>query len=185
VIVLKSTDTLSIVLAGAVTTTQADLCASYIDVSSIAAMPSNQPNRCNGAQSGVSAGTTPVTIVSAPLAKTLREVQYLSIYNADTVSMTVTLRLIDNGTTRILGKVTLGVGERAEYTDSNGFRTVTATGTTSTGAAWGGITGTLSAQTDLAAALALLQPISPRIQTVTSAATVTPTFSNDMVDITA
>jgi hypothetical protein len=184
VIVLKSTDTLSIVLAGAVTTTQADLYASYIDASAGIAIP-NQTNRCDGSQSAVSAGTTPVTIVSAPLAKTLREVQYLSIYNADTVSMTVTLRLIDNGTTRILGKVTLGVGERAEYTDSNGFRTVTATGTTSTGAAWGGITGTLSAQTDLAAALALLQPISPRIQTVTSAATVTPTFSNDMVDITA
>lgn len=52
-------------------------------------------------------------------------------------------------------------------------------------AVWGGITGTLSSQSDLAAALALKQPRSPSIQTVSSSATVTPTFADDMVIITA
>lgn len=52
-------------------------------------------------------------------------------------------------------------------------------------AAWGSITGTLSSQSDLAAALALKQARSPSIQSVTSSATVTPTFSDDMVKITA
>jgi hypothetical protein len=51
--------------------------------------------------------------------------------------------------------------------------------------AWGAITGTLSAQTDLQAALDLKQARSPSIQSVSSSATVTPTFSNDMVKITA
>ena len=51
--------------------------------------------------------------------------------------------------------------------------------------AWGAITGTLSSQADLQAALDLKQARTPAVQTVTSASTVTPTFSNDIVDITA
>lgn len=51
--------------------------------------------------------------------------------------------------------------------------------------AWGSLTGTLSDQTDLQAALDLKQARSPSIQSVASAATVTPTFSNDMVKVTA
>lgn len=51
--------------------------------------------------------------------------------------------------------------------------------------AWGGITGSLSSQTDLQAALDLKQARSPAIQSVASASTVTPTFSNDIVEITA
>lgn len=50
---------------------------------------------------------------------------------------------------------------------------------------WGSITGTLSSQTDLQAALDLKQARTPAVQTVTSASTVTPTFLNDIVDITA
>ena len=53
------------------------------------------------------------------------------------------------------------------------------------GAAWGSITGALSSQTDLQAALDLKQARTPAVQTVASASTVTPTFSNDIVDITA
>lgn len=51
--------------------------------------------------------------------------------------------------------------------------------------AWGAVTGTLSAQTDLASALAAKQARAPSIQSVTSAGTVTPTFADDMVIITA
>jgi hypothetical protein len=51
--------------------------------------------------------------------------------------------------------------------------------------AWGSITGTLSSQTDLQAALDLKQNRSPTVQSVASSATVTPTFSNDAVKITA
>jgi len=50
---------------------------------------------------------------------------------------------------------------------------------------WGGITGTLSNQTDLQAALDAKVSLTPRIQSVVSAATVTPTSVNDEVIVTA
>ncbi len=53
------------------------------------------------------------------------------------------------------------------------------------GASWGSITGTLSSQTDLAAALAAKAPLAASVQSVTSASTITPTASNDMVKVTA
>jgi hypothetical protein len=51
--------------------------------------------------------------------------------------------------------------------------------------AWGSVTGTLSSQTDLQAALDLKQARTPNVQSVTSATSVVPTFSNDAVKITA
>lgn len=53
------------------------------------------------------------------------------------------------------------------------------------GATWGAIVGTLSSQADLQTALDLKQNRSPNIQSVASSGTVTPTFSNDAVKITA
>lgn len=50
---------------------------------------------------------------------------------------------------------------------------------------WGSITGTLASQADLQAALDAKQPRAPNLQSVTSAGTVTPTFANDLVKITA
>lgn len=52
-------------------------------------------------------------------------------------------------------------------------------------ATWGEITGTLSAQTDLQSALDAKQALVPRVQSVVSAATVTPTALNDLVVVTA
>ncbi|RYE41604.1 MAG: hypothetical protein EOP24_36125 [Hyphomicrobiales bacterium] len=51
--------------------------------------------------------------------------------------------------------------------------------------AWGAITGTLSSQTDLQAALDAKQARTPAIQSITSASTVTPTFADDQVEVTA
>lgn len=51
--------------------------------------------------------------------------------------------------------------------------------------AWGAITGTLSAQTDLQTALDAKQARAPAVQSVTSSGTVTPTFADDLVIITA
>ena len=54
------------------------------------------------------------------------------------------------------------------------------------GGTWGSITGTLSSQTDLQTALNAKLAIAPRLQSVTSSATVTPDAdANDMVVITA
>lgn len=80
--------------------------------------------------------------------------------------------------------VTLAAGAVA-IVASSASDVVLSLGDTASSVVWGTITGTLSAQSDLAAELALKQARAPNVQTVSSAATVTPTFSNDLVDITA
>jgi hypothetical protein len=47
---------------------------------------------------------------------------FISIYNADTVSATVTIKLDANGTEYELFKAVIGTGERIEYQDGVGFR---------------------------------------------------------------
>jgi len=55
-------------------------------------------------------GTTPVTIVAAPAASTRRLVRTITIYNADTVSATVTVSFVSGANTRIILKTTLASG---------------------------------------------------------------------------
>lgn len=106
-----TTKSLEILLAGAITTTQLPYTAHYVDITTATAVVSSMAEG-----DGTSNSTTAVTIVAAPGASTTRQVKYLSVYNADTVAATVTVRLNNNGTTRILVKTTLQVGETLEYT---------------------------------------------------------------------
>ena len=53
------------------------------------------------------------------------------------------------------------------------------------GTAWGAITGTLSAQTDLQSALDGKAPAGVNVQSTASTATLTPTYSNDVAEVTA
>lgn len=57
--------------------------------------------------------------------------------------------------------------------------------TASASAEWGDITGTLSDQTDLQAALDGKAPGGVNVQTTASTATLTPTYSNDVAEVTA
>jgi hypothetical protein len=60
---------------------------------------------------GTSNNTTAVTLVAAPTANVERDVRCVNVYNNDTVSATVTIRLNDNSSTRILYKTTLAAGD--------------------------------------------------------------------------
>jgi len=53
------------------------------------------------------------------------------------------------------------------------------------GAAWGAISGTLSSQTDLQAALDGKASAGVNVQSTTSTSTLTPTYSNDLAEVTA
>jgi len=53
-----------------------------------------------GASMGVSNGTTDVTIVAAPAADIARTVRHISVYNADTASATITIKLDKAATER-------------------------------------------------------------------------------------
>lgn len=121
-ILLRDTDKLEIVLAGAITTSQAVLYAAFAD------MAEDASSFAPGASNGLTNGTTAVDWVSAPAADLVRQIKYLSLYNNDTASITATVRIDDGTNERILTKFTLSAGERAAYVDGAGFQVFDATG---------------------------------------------------------
>lgn len=112
-LILTSTDKIQAVLAGNVTTNQLPCLAMFRDIDASAYTPG-----VNGVNTN---NTTAVDVVGSPASGVKRVVDYLSIYNADTVSATVTVRVNLNGTNYSLIVVTLGAGERLEYVDGRGF----------------------------------------------------------------
>lgn len=115
-----TTKSLEIVLGGAVTTNQLPAVAAYVDFTSTTTAP--------GSSDTISNNTSTVTLVSAPSASTQRQVKYLSIYNADTVQATITIRLNDNSTLRNILITTLDAGDTLFYSDTNGFYTIDSAG---------------------------------------------------------
>ena len=98
-------------LGGAVTTNQLEFVASYQDSTS-APPATNQ---------GVSNNTTAVVLVAAPASGAQRRLEYLSIYNADTVSATVTVRLNDNATLRTIVNLALPSGSSLIFVHDAGW----------------------------------------------------------------
>jgi len=76
-------------------------------------------------QSGTSNGTTPVVILSPPSDTALtRQLKSLSIYNPNAASTTVTVRFVDDVTTRIILKTVLDLDDTLQYNDGEGFRVI-------------------------------------------------------------
>lgn len=133
-----TTKKLQIILAGAVTTTELPFVATYVDVTTTTYVP--------GEQDGTSNGGTAVDVVASPAASTQRQVKFLSVYNADTVVATVTVRYNNNATTRKLVVAALPVGYTLTYVDGEGWKVTDTAGstvlvTTVSGAAGGDLTG--------------------------------------------
>lgn len=119
-VLINTTDTIKAVLGGSVTTNQPRCMAAYRDITTSLYTPGRDLVNLNN--------TTAVTIVGAPAASTQRVVDFLSIYNHDTVAQTVTVTFDANGTGYILWKGALGPEERLEYADGVGFRVTAANG---------------------------------------------------------
>lgn len=113
-ILSSETDAVEVVLAGARTTNDCPITAYYRDITTTTFVPGRSLLNTNG--------TTPVDAVTGPASSTQRVVDFLSVYNEDTASVTATLRFSDNGTTYTIATVTLGVGERLEYSNDRGVR---------------------------------------------------------------
>jgi len=120
IILSAQTDNLQVVLAGNITTNHLQCFSSWRDRTDTTFVA--------GRTVSVTNNTTDVNIVPAPGALTQRLIDYLSVYNADTVASTVTIKLDANGIEYILFKGLLAAGERLEYTDKNGFQTFTIAG---------------------------------------------------------
>jgi uncharacterized beta-barrel protein YwiB (DUF1934 family) len=93
-IILKSTDTLEVLLAGAVATNQLPVVMCYVDIDTTSMEVTGYGNELN-----VTNNTTAVTIATAPASGKVRVIKKLNIRNKDTASVTLTLRIY-NGSTR-------------------------------------------------------------------------------------
>lgn len=109
-ITITTTHKIQAVLAGAVSANQPHYWTDYIDTADDAV----------GQGNGVLNDTTDVDIVSAPSSGD-RLIKQIHIYNADTASVTVTVKTDASGTERILRKVTLTTGQSLIYNSSSGW----------------------------------------------------------------
>jgi hypothetical protein len=120
IILTGTTDKIQISLGSAVATTQLKCYASYRDTTSTTITPSRNVV--------LTTDTSAVDLIGSPGASTQRVVDYISIYNADTASATVTVNFNDNGTLYNLAVIILGVNEKLEYQEGEGFKVISTTG---------------------------------------------------------
>lgn len=119
----KSTRKLQAVLAGAVTTNQLQCVVSFYDVPK-QTKDDNAEYQSALQLTSTNSGTD-VDICAAPPANgTVRNVRYISVYNADTVGATVTIKIDDGGTDSILVKQALLTTETLVYTSQGGWQII-------------------------------------------------------------
>ena len=113
--ILDSSTKLEAVLAGAITTSQPEAHVFYVDwnIQGLTSPPVAFRVALNG--------SSDVTLLAAPTASPAREVQSLTIYNKDTVSVTVTVKTDDSTTERIIQKQTLATTETFCYEKGVGW----------------------------------------------------------------
>jgi len=123
IVLATTTDKLQVVLAGAVTTNQLPCVATFREATSSTFIPSKNVTNTNSG--------TDVDLVPAPASgSTYRIVDYVNIYNNDTVNAVVTVKYDLAATDYILRKVTLAPTEALEYQEGKGWSVVASTGAT-------------------------------------------------------
>lgn len=113
IVLTETTDNLEVVLAGAVTTNQLRCVTAWRDITTTAYTPGRTLINTNN--------TTDVSISGSPGSSTQRVVDFVSIYNADTVAATVTVKFDANGTEYVLWKGSLTVDETLTYCEGLGW----------------------------------------------------------------
>lgn len=120
IILTNTTDKVQVILDGAVTTNQLKCFSSYRDTTTTTITPLRNALTTNG--------VTAVDLIPSPASSTQRIIDYISVYNTDTVNASVTIRFNDNGTIYELFKTTLSTGEKIEFQEGAGFRVLTNAG---------------------------------------------------------
>ena len=119
-IILESTDKLQVKLAGAVLTSQAECYAAFRDTTVDSISP--------GSTASITNNTAVVDLIGSPASSTQRVVDYISVYNADSTTITVTVQVDISGTDYTLIESTLFSGEKLEYQEGVGFRSLGSAG---------------------------------------------------------
>ncbi len=120
IILSATTDKLQIVLAANITTAQSPCIVSFRETTTTTFAPMRTVINTNN--------QTDVDLVGSPGASTQRIVDFISVYNADTVNTTYTIKYDLNGTDYTIFKCTLATGERLEYQEGQGFKVFATTG---------------------------------------------------------
>lgn len=96
--------------------------ASYRDTTAASITP-------GASAANLTSGAAPVDLVPSPAASTQRVVDYLSVYNGDVVAKTViVLFTLTSVSSTTLAKFILAPGEKLEYQEGEGFRSLGAAG---------------------------------------------------------
>jgi len=121
VLILKTiTDSITAVLGAAKTANDMEFYAGFRDMT-VTAFAADR-------NVGVTAGTTPVSLVTSPGTDVQRVIDYISVFNTDTASKVLSIFFNDNSTTRILWKGTIGINERVQYQEGSGWKVFDASG---------------------------------------------------------
>lgn len=115
IILDATTKSIQVVLGEAISSVDCDYTASYVDVTTTTFTPISGDGTTNG--------VTPVTIVAAPAGSTQRKIENITVYNADTITHTLTFSYNDNSTLRTLFKCTLLAGETVNFYQTKGWVT--------------------------------------------------------------
>jgi len=107
---------LQIVLAAATTTSPLPVVVCWSDKTATA--------YTGGTTTSASNGVTFVDIVAVPAASTVRDIDFISIFNADTATATVSVIYNDNAVTSVLTKMTLVSGSTLKYTHAGGWQSI-------------------------------------------------------------
>lgn len=121
IVLSQTTDKIQVVLGGTVATNQAQCVACWRDITAT-------PSYTAGRSVANTNDTTDVDLIAAPAASTQRVIDFFSVYNNDTASITVTVKFDANGTDYILWKGALATGERLEYENGKGWTVFTVGG---------------------------------------------------------
>ena len=120
----NTTRSLVLSLAGNIQSNQLQIVANYSD--------NNGTTYTGGTKTTLSNNTSYVTIVAAPAASTVRDIDNIAIYNKDNVSSIVNVLLNDNSTYYQIINTILQTGESLLYTHGQGQRAVDINGCTKT-----------------------------------------------------
>ena len=116
IVLSQTTDKIQIVLSGAVATNEAQCVASWRDITATRTYTA-------GRSVANTNGSTDVDLIASPATSTQRVIDFISVYNNDSASVTVTVKYDANGTDYILWKGALAAGARLEYEDGKGWST--------------------------------------------------------------
>jgi hypothetical protein len=113
------TKKLQVILDGAKATNDCPFVAAWTDITTTAFTP--------GSTDGTTNGASAVDMVGVPGASTQRQVKTISVFNADTAAVVLSVLYNNNGTTRVIIKLTLQVGDTLLW-DSGGWRVLDSSG---------------------------------------------------------